>query len=155
MAETTPNNVGAVPQPNRDPEANKPSNRKPETKKIVRLLTVVAYMMSVSMAAIMLSAYYIFLWNPKEHRPGAEGPLRLTDTHPCPQCFLNVSMSNNGPVYNDSQMAETPRVLPAMEELSTSPLPPSPLPSDPDYVIDSNSEVADNYSLPLSAHINS
>lgn len=85
-AMSTPNNVNAV--PNHDPEANKPSTHKTETKKIVRLLTVIAYMMSVSMAAITLSAYYIFLWNPKEHRPGPGGPLRLTDEHPCPECFL-------------------------------------------------------------------
>ncbi|KAL0270017.1 UNVERIFIED_CONTAM: hypothetical protein PYX00_007563 [Menopon gallinae] len=32
--------------------------------KIIRLLTVIAYLISVSMAAIMLSLYYIFLWNP-------------------------------------------------------------------------------------------
>lgn len=35
-----------------------------KTPKIVRVLTVCAYMATVSTAAIMLSAYYIFLWNP-------------------------------------------------------------------------------------------
>ncbi|XP_012149960.2 uncharacterized protein LOC100882345 [Megachile rotundata] len=34
------------------------------TKKIVRLVTVVAYMFSVSFVAIVLSAYYLFLWEP-------------------------------------------------------------------------------------------
>lgn len=33
-------------------------------KKLVRVLTVVAYIFSVSLAAIMLSLYYIFIWNP-------------------------------------------------------------------------------------------
>jgi hypothetical protein len=35
-------------------------------KKIVRVLTVVAYVFTVSLAAIMLSVYYVFLWNPKD-----------------------------------------------------------------------------------------
>lgn len=39
-------------------EANK-------TPKIIRVLTVCAYLICVSFAAIMLSAYYIFLWEPK------------------------------------------------------------------------------------------
>ncbi|KRT82955.1 hypothetical protein AMK59_3426, partial [Oryctes borbonicus] len=37
-------------------------------KKLVRVLTVVAYVFFVSLAAIMLSLYYVFLWKgyPKE-----------------------------------------------------------------------------------------
>jgi hypothetical protein len=35
-------------------------------KKVVRVLTVVAYVFTVSLAAIMLSVYYVFLWNPKD-----------------------------------------------------------------------------------------
>ncbi|KAL7633096.1 UNVERIFIED_CONTAM: hypothetical protein RMT77_016458 [Armadillidium vulgare] len=38
---------------------------KTQNKKIVRLLTVIAYVISVSMAAIILSLYYVFLWEPK------------------------------------------------------------------------------------------
>nr|XP_008196321.2 PREDICTED: uncharacterized protein LOC103313833 isoform X2 [Tribolium castaneum]XP_015837207.1 PREDICTED: uncharacterized protein LOC103313833 isoform X2 [Tribolium castaneum] len=34
--------------------------------KIIRVLTVLAYILSVSMAAILLSIYYIFMWN--EHK---------------------------------------------------------------------------------------
>lgn len=41
-------------------EANK-------TPKIIRVLTVCAYLVCVSLAAIMLSAYYIFFWQPKPH----------------------------------------------------------------------------------------
>ncbi|KAH7972749.1 uncharacterized protein LOC119373840 [Rhipicephalus sanguineus] len=33
-------------------------------KKIVRLMTVMAYVLSVSLAAIVLSLYYVFLWDP-------------------------------------------------------------------------------------------
>lgn len=32
-------------------------------KKLVRVLTVIAYLFLVSLAAIMLSLYYVFLWN--------------------------------------------------------------------------------------------
>ncbi|KAJ3648896.1 hypothetical protein Zmor_020665 [Zophobas morio] len=32
-------------------------------KKLVRVLTVIAYVFFVSLAAIMLSLYYVFLWN--------------------------------------------------------------------------------------------
>lgn len=33
-------------------------------KKMVRILTVIAYVICVSMAAIVLSLYYVFLWDP-------------------------------------------------------------------------------------------
>jgi hypothetical protein len=59
------------------------------TKKLVRVLTVVAYVFSVSLAAIMLSFYYVFLWNPKDihHRnihPTTPTPIAPPDTA-CPQ----------------------------------------------------------------------
>ncbi|KAF3427094.1 hypothetical protein E2986_11168 [Frieseomelitta varia] len=38
------------------------------TKKIIRLVTVMAYMFSVSFVAIVLSAYYLFLWEPPNPR---------------------------------------------------------------------------------------
>ncbi|CAH1977501.1 unnamed protein product [Acanthoscelides obtectus] len=37
------------------------------TPKIIRVLTVMAYVFSVSMAAIFLSIYYIFMWEGKPH----------------------------------------------------------------------------------------
>ncbi|XP_011496548.1 PREDICTED: uncharacterized protein LOC105361139 [Ceratosolen solmsi marchali] len=39
-----------------------------ERKKIVRIITVTAYMFSVSFVGIVLSAYYIFLWHPPNPR---------------------------------------------------------------------------------------
>lgn len=36
-----------------------------QNKKMVRVLTVVIYIFSVSLAAIMLSLYYVFFWKPK------------------------------------------------------------------------------------------
>jgi hypothetical protein len=35
-------------------------------QRTVRVLTVVAYVLTVSMAAIILSAYYVFLWKPND-----------------------------------------------------------------------------------------
>lgn len=35
-------------------------------QKLVRVLTVIAYVIFVSMAAILLSLYYTFIWNPKD-----------------------------------------------------------------------------------------
>lgn len=37
-------------------------------KKIIRLITVMAYMFSVSFVAMVLSAYYLFLWDPPNPR---------------------------------------------------------------------------------------
>lgn len=39
-----------------------------EPKKIIRIITVVAYMCSVSFVGMTLSAYYIFLWHPPNPR---------------------------------------------------------------------------------------
>lgn len=40
-----------------------------KTPKFIRVLTVCAYLICVSLAAIMLSIYYIFLWEPKRYDP--------------------------------------------------------------------------------------
>lgn len=37
-----------------------------KNQRTVRVLTVCAYVLTVSMAAIILSAYYVFLWNPSD-----------------------------------------------------------------------------------------
>lgn len=44
-----------------------------KTPKIIRVLTVCAYLICVSLAAIMLSIFYIFFWEPKRHDPSAPG----------------------------------------------------------------------------------
>ncbi|GIY12661.1 uncharacterized protein CEXT_666851 [Caerostris extrusa] len=55
---------------------------KKQNKKLVRLLTVLAYVFSVSLAAIVLSLYYVFLWNPNMQR---------TNTTESPQVTTQVS----------------------------------------------------------------
>ncbi|XP_012222198.1 uncharacterized protein inaF-D [Linepithema humile] len=48
--------------PLKDPNAEIYENRGP--KKIIRVVTVMAYLFSVSFVGILLSAYYLFLWEP-------------------------------------------------------------------------------------------
>lgn len=52
--------------PPKDPNAEIYENRRP--KKIIRVVTVVAYLFSVSFVGILLSAYYLFLWEPPNPR---------------------------------------------------------------------------------------
>nr|CAH7759283.1 unnamed protein product [Callosobruchus chinensis] len=55
------------------------------TPKIIRVLTVMAYVLSVSMAAILLSIYYIFMWEGKPHlgaRAGGGGYERNLSIYP-------------------------------------------------------------------------
>jgi len=50
-----------------------------ENKKIVRIFTVILYMFSVSLGAILLSLYYVFIWkNP--HTSALDRADNLTDT---------------------------------------------------------------------------
>lgn len=51
--------------PDKNSNANIYENRGP--RKIIRVITVIAYLFSVSFAGILLSAYYLFLWEP--HHP--------------------------------------------------------------------------------------
>jgi len=52
--------------PARDSSRNAYDDRGP--RKIVRVVTVIAYLFSVSFVGIILSAYYIFLWEPPNAR---------------------------------------------------------------------------------------
>lgn len=53
--------VGPVKMPGED---NKDRMGVEKNTKIIRILTVIAYVCSVSMAAVMLSLYYVFIWDP-------------------------------------------------------------------------------------------
>ncbi|XP_076657152.1 uncharacterized protein LOC143361552 [Halictus rubicundus] len=60
-----PEAAAANADPNKkDPNADLYETKTP--KKLIRLVTVVAYMFSVSFVAIVLSAYYLFLWVPPD-----------------------------------------------------------------------------------------
>ena len=47
---------------------------KPKSK-LIRVMTVIAYILSVSMAAILLSVYYIFVWKDQSHLKERGGPI--------------------------------------------------------------------------------
>lgn len=50
--------------------------------KLIRLLTVIAYVCSVSMAAVMLSLYYVFLWDPSSHKSGTPAAFQQQPAYP-------------------------------------------------------------------------
>ncbi|KMQ90317.1 general transcriptional corepressor trfa-like isoform x1 protein, partial [Lasius niger] len=60
--------------PSKDTNAEIYENRRP--KKIIRVVTVMAYLFSVSFVGILLSAYYIFLWEPPNPRLIERGRLQ-------------------------------------------------------------------------------
>jgi hypothetical protein len=80
--------------------ANKDKLYEPKKKgKVIRVLIVMAYVLSVSLAAIMLSLYYVFLWDPKIPTAGREGaPMALMD--PGPQ--RNISCFHLGNAFKKS-----------------------------------------------------
>lgn len=62
---------GDSPRPgSKDPTTEPP---KP-TSKMIRVLTVFVYVLSVSLTAILLSVYYIFIWEGKPHLGALKSP---------------------------------------------------------------------------------
>lgn len=61
-------NEGVNPSPAVDTTKQDALYEPREPKKIIRLITVIAYMTSVSFVGVTLSAYYIFLWHPPNPR---------------------------------------------------------------------------------------
>ena len=64
-------------------------------RKIVRILTVVAYVVCVSMAAVLLSTYYVFLWSPDMKSSVTESPKTSKYTQSNPT--LNTNYNGNKP----------------------------------------------------------
>lgn len=64
-------------------------------QKLVRVLTVVAYVIFVSMAAILLSLYYTFVWNPKDQ---AVRKLRIEKSD-CAK-FPSLDLLTIPPIFN-------------------------------------------------------
>lgn len=73
--------------PTRSAPAPTLSQPKPQPK-FIRVLTVMAYMLSVSMAAILLSIYYIFVWN-------GGGTGKQQQPSPAPLISLRNDYDNN------------------------------------------------------------
>lgn len=70
--------------------------------KVVRVLTVLAYLLSVSLAAILLSVYYVCVWK----------PVNLNDTEPktdaqvAPNNIYNIEKPLHLPLFNRSGMCK-------------------------------------------------
>ena len=79
MSDTTANDDNPDPEAPNDNNKTNTENRSGK-KKLIRLLTVLAYVCAVSMAAVVLSLYYIFLWTPKSESRS------MALTAPCIAC---------------------------------------------------------------------
>lgn len=73
-------------------------------KKWVRLATVFAYVLSVSLAAIILAIYYSLIWKPTSASSSAGKPEVLGEVTPVANISTNISTSiNNGTELNSTQ----------------------------------------------------
>uniref|UniRef100_A0A3Q1HI57 Uncharacterized protein n=1 Tax=Anabas testudineus TaxID=64144 RepID=A0A3Q1HI57_ANATE len=67
-------------------------------KKWVRLATVFAYVLSVSLAAIILAIYYSLIWKPTSASSSTEKPREVTPTRPragvCRCCHCSSDLRN-------------------------------------------------------------
>ncbi|XP_013183430.1 uncharacterized protein LOC106129416 isoform X1 [Amyelois transitella] len=83
-------------------------------KKSVRVLTVIIYVFCVSLAAIMLSLYYVFFWEPKDahyaQRKVSHTVDQQTSTTPMPTCFLSHTGGSNITVNEVDTMPLTAEV---------------------------------------------
>lgn len=74
-----------------------------DRQKLVRVLTVIAYVIFVSMAAILLSLYYTFIWDPKNLPKESNQMNRKEKLNcDCELCFkaLNSHISTILPISN-------------------------------------------------------
>ncbi|XP_061728923.1 uncharacterized protein LOC133533865 isoform X1 [Cydia pomonella] len=70
-------------------------------KKSVRVLTVIIYVFCVSLAAIMLSLYYVFFWEPKDAQYAqrkVSHTVDQTSTTPMPTCLMPHTGRGGGAV---------------------------------------------------------
>lgn len=61
-----------------------------QNQRTIRVLTVCMYVLCVSLAAIILSVYYIFLWEPQQTHRANNGTAPVRD---CGQLHINVKFS--------------------------------------------------------------
>ncbi|XP_059208887.1 uncharacterized protein LOC131987954 [Centropristis striata] len=74
-------------------------------KKWVRLATVFAYVLSVSLAAIILAIYYSLIWKPTSASSSAGKPGVPEEVTPTANISTNISTSNNVSEWNSTQTA--------------------------------------------------
>lgn len=71
-------------------------------KKWVRLATVFAYVLSVSLAAIILAIYYSLIWKPTSASSSTEKPRGPGEVTPSANISTNISTSNNVSEWNST-----------------------------------------------------
>lgn len=72
-------------------------------KKWVRLATVFAYVLSVSLAAIILAIYYSLIWKPTSASSSAGKPGVPEEVTPTANISTNISTSTNATEWNSTQ----------------------------------------------------
>lgn len=72
-------------------------------KKWVRLATVFAYVLSVSLAAIILAIYYSLIWKPTSASSSSVKPGVSEEVSPTANISTNISTSNNVSEWNSTQ----------------------------------------------------
>ncbi|XP_041810421.1 putative transmembrane protein INAFM2 [Chelmon rostratus] len=77
-------------------------------KKWVRLATVFAYVLSVSLAAIILAIYYSLIWKPTSASSSAGKPGGPEEVTPTANISTNISTSNNVSEWNSTQTGLLP-----------------------------------------------
>lgn len=97
-------------------------------KKWVRLATVFAYVLSVSLAAIVLAVYYSLIWQPvgTGTSAGAAGPPPGGSNATGPSGTAGAAA---GPNATGSSRREAPRAAPPLQ--AAGPAPPGPRPTAP------------------------
>lgn len=77
-------------------------------KKVVRVLTVIAYVFTVSLVAIMLSIYYVLLWNPRDilHRNTAPAGTVCHQSMPGPVQELPLQVQT----FQEEPLQEQPKI---------------------------------------------
>lgn len=68
-----PNEDHFAEDPQKDDLKDSHLNKKKQTPKTIRVLTVIAYVLLVSLAAILLSLYYILVWKSPQSEARTDG----------------------------------------------------------------------------------
>lgn len=77
-------------------------------KKWVRLATVFAYVLSVSLAAIILAIYYSLIWKPTSASSSSGKPGVSEEVSPTANISINISTSNNVSEWNSTKTGLPP-----------------------------------------------
>jgi hypothetical protein len=83
-----------------------------KNRKIVRIMTVLAYVFAVSLAAIVLSLYYVFLWNPnmQRHNSTNSNIINLNTNTEVPLLTVTHINSNQNQVTKNIRTNEQPLI---------------------------------------------